>query len=257
MSDWRVLNADCLTALRDFAPGSFDAVITDIPYGTTSCDWDSVIPLVPMWESVKRLLRPGGPFVTTASQPFTSALVMSNPRMFKYEWIWHKSKCGSAFTAKYRPQAKHENVLVFGRGTIHYYPQMEVGKAYRRVASGRKVNNHKLGITVRPAMDNKGTRFPSTVQFFQQDWRRQDQIHPTQKPVALYRYLVNTYTNAGDSVLDLACGSGTTGVACAELGRDFVGVELDPGYCEIARRRIAAAQAQGRLFTPEREAVAV
>ena len=205
--------------------------------GTTACKWDTIIPFEPLWEQYKRIIKDNGAIVLTASQPFTSALVMSNIKMFKYEWIWGKSKCGSPLAAKYRPMAKHENVLVFGKGVVKYNPEMLEGVAYKRDFTPAKINNHKFGIKGAKT-DNKGTRFPDTVLFFQQKWRRQDQIHPTQKPVALFEYLIKTYTNEGDLVLDNCAGSGTLGIAAINTKRNYILIEKEKEYCEIGQKRI-------------------
>ena len=234
-------NGDCLTVLPSIPSGSIDAIITDLPYGTTACKWDTIIPFEPMWKEVKRVLKPNGVFVTTSTQPFTSALVMSNPSFFKYEWIWHKSKCGSSFTSKYRPQQKHENVLVFGKGKSVYNPQMVEGSPYYRKRTknnGDRPNNHSLGVISDSETLNTGYRYPETVQYFQQKWRRQDQIHPTQKPVALYEYLIKTYTNEGETVLDIAMGSGTTIEAAERTGRNSIGIEKDEGIFQTAVLRL-------------------
>ena len=232
-----IINGDCFEEMAKLPPASADAIISDLPYGTTACKWDSVIPLAPMWAEFKRLIKPNGAIVLTASQPFTSALVMSNPMLFKYCLVWKKSKCGSPLLAKYRPMMKHEDVVVFGTSKSTYNPQMEVGKPYAR--SGVKVltNNHGYGLK-QVTTDNKGTRYPVSVLDFPQQWRRQDQIHPTQKPVELMRYLVRTYTNSGDVILDPCCGSGTTCVAAKLDGRRYIGIEKDKDYAEISKQRL-------------------
>ena len=235
---------DCLDVMKNIPDKSIDLVLTDPPYGTTACKWDSVIPLEPMWKELKRITRPNSAIVLFGTEPFSSQLRLSNLDWFKYDWIWEKSKCGSAFTSKYRPQSKHEIVSVFGKGRVNYYPQMEDGGPYKRtrkVNNGDKPNNHKLGVTSESETVNTGYRYPSTVQFFQQKWRRQDQIHPTQKPVALMEYLIKTYSNEGDVVLDFTMGSGTTGVAAKNLNRNFIGIEMDEGYFKIAQERIEKA----------------
>lgn len=227
--------------------GPFDAIITDLPYGTTACKWDTVIPFGPMWAQVKRLLKPRGAFVTTASQPFTSAIVMSNPRSLRHEWIWEKAHAANFMAAKYGPLAKHESVLVFADESPTYNPQITQGP--------RKLNRSGATIGERGKDSIYGTRppilanvpsteyYPSSVQYFSAG-AMCDRVHPTQKPVALYEYLIRTYTNEGDTVLDFCMGSGTTGVAAVNTGRSFVGVEMDAGYFAIAQRRIADAQAQ-------------
>jgi site-specific DNA-methyltransferase (adenine-specific) len=216
--------------------GSIDAVITDLPYGTTSCAWDTVIPFVPMWEAVKHVLKTRGAFVTTASQPFTSALVMSNISDFRYEWIWEKPKATGHLDARRRPLKAHENIVVFGGET--YNPTMTKGARYK--------NNHKPGDTGdvygevnKYSFDNPGVRFPRSIFLLNHE---QEPDHPTQKPVALYEYLIKTYTNPGETVLDITMGSGTTGVACIQTGRNFIGIEKERKYFEIAENRIANAQ---------------
>jgi site-specific DNA-methyltransferase (adenine-specific) len=237
--------------MKNIPDKSVDLVLTDPPYGTTACKWDSIIPLEPMWKELKRITKPNSAIVLFGAEPFSSQLRLSNLDWFKYDWIWEKSKCGSAFTSKYRPQSKHEIISVFGKGRVNYYPQMEEGEPYKRtrkVNNGDKPNNHKLGVTSESETVNTGYRYPSTVQFFQQRWRRQDQVHPTQKPVALMEYLIKTYSNEGDVVLDFCAGSGTTGVAAKNLNRDFIGIEMDEGYFKIASSRIADAElAQERI----------
>jgi site-specific DNA-methyltransferase (adenine-specific) len=192
------------------------------------------------------MIKDEGAIVLTATQPFASNLIMSNIKMFKYEWIWHKSKCGSSFTAKYRPLSKHENILVFGKGKTKYNPQMNEGEPYKRKYTLSKTNNHKYGIRGAEA-DNKGTRHPSTVQYFQQKWRRQDQLHPTQKPVPLFEYLIKTYSNENDLILDNCAGSGTTGVAAFNTNRNCIMIEKELEYCDIIKNRMNELTIQNRL----------
>lgn len=242
----KLIHGDCLDKMKDISDGSVDMVLCDLPYGITECKWDTAIPFEPMWGQLKRVTKKNGAIALFGSQPFTSALVMSNPKMFKYEWVWHKSKCGSAFTSKYRPQQKHETISIFGKGRINYFPILREGEPYYRLRKsnkeGLKPNNHKLGVVSESETHNSGFRYPQTVIEFQQKWRRQDQVHPTQKPVALMEYLIKTYTNEGETVLDFTMGSGTTGVACKNLNRDFIGIELDAKYFEIAKQRIESTQ---------------
>ena len=246
-----IYNEDCLIGMQRIPDKSVDMILCDLPYGVTSCDWDNVIPFEPLWGQYKRIIKDNGAIVLTASQPFTSALVMSNIKMFKYEWIWHKSKCGSAFTSKFRPQQKHENIIVFGNGKTKYNPQMVLGEPYYRKRksnkNGLKPNNHKLGVISESETINNGERYPETVQYFQQKWRRQDQIHPCQKPVALFEYLIKTYTNEGETVLDNCMGSGTTAIACMNTNRNFIGFEMDKTYYQIACDRIQNALREPRL----------
>ena len=232
---------DCLEVMQKIPDASVDLVLTDPPYGTTACKWDSIIPLEPMWEELKRVIKPGCATLLFGVEPFSSQLRMSNIKDFKYDWIWHKSKCGSAFTSKYRPQQKHEIISVFGKGKVNYFPQLEEGEPYsrkRKANHGDKPNNHKIGLVKEYEIINTGFRYPGTVQYFQQKWRRQDQVHPTQKPVELMEYLIKTYSNEKEVVLDFTMGSGTTGVACLNTNRRFVGIEKELKYFKIAKDRI-------------------
>ena len=241
----RLILGDCLEVMRDIPDGSVDMVLTDPPYGTTACKWDSVIPFEPMWEQLKRVTKKNGAIVLTASQPFTSALVMSNVKMFKYEWIWEKA-VGSNFAAlKFQPMKEHENVLVFSNGRHPYYPirQPRKGSGAARLAYSH--NGSQTGETTGGQIFkgftsetyDKSSRNPSSVQYFNNREKGRG-LHPTQKPVALMEYLIRTYTNEGETVLDFTMGSGTTGVACKNLNRDFIGIEMDETYFNIAKARI-------------------
>lgn len=222
---WAIDKRGCLYLLPSIPDKSIDMIITDLPYGLTNCAWDTAIPFEPLWEQYKRIIKDDGAIVLFGTQPFTSALIMSNPKMFKYEWIWGKSKCGSQLAAKYRPMAKHENIMVFGKGKTKYNPDMVNGEAYKRDFTPHNINNHKFGIKGAKA-NNKGTRYPDTILFFQQKWRRQDQIHPTRKPVGLAEYLIKTYSNKGDMVHDSCLGFGTTLEACVNTNRSCIGFEI-------------------------------
>ena len=236
----KLIKGDCLERMAEIPDGSVNMVLCDLPYGTTACKWDSVIPFAPLWAHYRRVCKRNAAIVLTASQPFTSALVMSNIKNFRYPLVWNKSKCGSPLLAKHRFMARHEDVLVFCFGKETYNPQMEAGKPYARKFTPNKVNNMGFGIKG-VKTDNKGTRYPSSVLDFPQQWRRQDQVHPTQKPVALMEYLIRTYTNEGQTVLDNTMGSGTTGVACVNTERCFIGIERDEDYFNVATNRINTA----------------
>jgi len=215
-----------------------DAIITDEPYGTTKCKWDSIIPFEPMWDKIHKLSNDKTPIVLFGSQPFTSALIMSNAKEFKHDWIWVKSRSGSAITAKYRPVKLHEDVLVFCKTSPVYNPQMTIGEPYYRKSKYNNENNHQFGISANVETTNNGTRYPITVQYFKQNWSKQQQLHPTQKPIELMEYLIKTYSNENDLILDFTMGSGSTGVACMNTNRKFIGIELDTTYCDIAKKRI-------------------
>ena len=233
---------NCLEVMKSIPDGSVDMILADPPYGTTACKWDSVIDLEEMWKELKRVVKPNGACVLFSAQPFTTNLIYSNMKCFKYSMVWKKSKCGSPLTAKYKPLTKHEDVNVFSlhKKTLKYYPQMSEGKPYKRKFTENKVNNMGFGIKG-VETDNKGTRHPTTILDYPQQWRRQDQVHPTQKPLPLLEYLIKTYTNENETVLDFTMGSGSTGVACVNTNRNFIGVELDENYFNIAESRINQA----------------
>jgi len=245
----KLMQGDCLERMKEIPGGVVDMVLTDPPYGTTACKWDSVIPLEPMWEQLKRVIKPNGAIVMTASQPFTTTLIASNMKMFKYEWIWEKSH-GSFATAKIQPLKRHENIIVFGSGRITYNRQMEavVGKVRDRRMEGFRSSGDKDFTSDTTGIDSKNyardydpkKRNPKSLIKISSERG----IHPTQKPVALMEYLIKTYTNECETVLDFCAGSGTTGVACANLNRNFIGIELDENYFNIALTRIENAQAE-------------
>lgn len=229
---------DCLEILPTLADKSVDAIITDLPYGTTACKWDVIIPLDEMWRQVKRICK--GAFVTTASQPFTSVLVCSNLEWFKYEWIWEKTMAAGFLDANRKPLKAHENICVFSGNGHEYNPQMQAGAPYIKKQSPNRSSHYGA---INPMVKvNNGERYPTTIVKISNG--NNSSVHPTQKPVALYEYLIRTYTNEGDTVLDFTMGSGTTGVACVKTNRDFIGVEKEQNYFEIAERRIKEAQMQ-------------
>jgi len=233
-----LMKGDCLERMKEIESGSVDMILTDIPYGTTACKWDSIIPLEPMWEQLKRIIKPNCAIVMTASQPFTSSLIMSNLKMFKYEQIWDKNKGTQPQLANIQPMKSHENILVFGKGKINYYPQKTKGDPYTR-DNKQNHTEHSLSKGLKPIKQvNTGFRFPKTVLMYPRDFSAQTRLHPTQKPVALMEYLIKTYTNEGETVLDFTAGSFTTGVACKNLNRKFIGIEMDNNYFEIGKNRI-------------------
>ena len=210
--------------------------------GTTACKWDTVIPFAPLWEAYKRVIVPNGAIVLFGSQPFTSALVMSNLEWFKYEWVWQKTNGGGFLNANRMPLKRHENILVFGQGTLTYNPQKTEGKPWRRAERSRGVSIHNGG-RLKPgegSESNDGTRYPLSVQLFANS--NNGGLHPTQKPSALFDYLINTYTNPGDLVLDSCMGSATTPVACLNTGRHFIGIEKNDDYFSAGCDRVRARQ---------------
>ena len=233
-----LMKGDCLERMKEIPDGSVDLILTDPPYGTTACKWDSAIPLEPMWEQLKRIIKPNGVIVLTASQPFTSMLVMSNLGMFKYELIWEKDKPSDFAVAKFKTMKYHETVLIFTNGRATYNPQMVIGKPNHSVGKGiRRKNNESGANTATVSNKTDGLKHPKSVLKIN---RESKPIHPTQKPVALMEYLIKTYTNEKETVLDFTMGSGTTGVACKNLNRNFIGIEKDETYFKIAQDRIAA-----------------
>ena len=244
---------DCLEFMRTMPDKSVDAIITDLPYGTTANSWDEVIPFSPMWEQVERINK--GVFVTTASQPFTSRLVMSNLSGFKYEWIFEKHQGSNFMNAHRQPLKIHENILVFYSKQCLYNPQRRPSN--KPIMKSKKQNSPVVSENYRTFdkiafYEDDGLRMPISIIKFHDKERfitgnGSLNRHPTQKPVTLYEYLTRTYTNKGDTVLDITMGSGTTGVACVQTGRNFIGIEIDPTYFAIAEKRIAEAQLQERL----------
>ena len=232
---------DCLEIMKTIEDNSIDFICCDLPYGSTANKWDDALDFELMWIEYKRIIKDDGAIALFGTGLFAYKLALSNEKMYKYEIIWHKSKSGSAFTAKYRPIAKHENILIFGKGRVKYNPQLVEGEPYyrkRKANKGNKPNNHKLGVVGESETKNDGFRYPSTVQFFQQKWRRQDQVHSTQKPVELMEWLIESYSNENDTILDNTMGSGTTMVACKNLNRNGIGIEKDKHYYDIAVRRV-------------------
>lgn len=249
MSNVQLILGDCLEKMKDIPDGSVDMVLCDLPYGTTACKWDSVIPFEPLWEQYLRVSKQGAAIVLTASQPFTSVLVGSNLKMFKYSWVWEKNRGSNFATTKFMPMKEHEDVVVFsnGGGKTPYHPIMqeraEGGKSranYDVNASNTGKREVMGGMTATNLGKISEMRVPRSIQKFNTEVGH----HPTQKPVALMEYMIKTYTKDGETVLDNTMGSGTTGVACMHTGRNFIGIELDEGYFKIAEKRIAEARAK-------------
>lgn len=209
-----------------------------VDISTTSCKWDSIIPFDDMWGRINKLVKKKTPVILFGSQPFTSELIHSNIKNFKHEWIWEKSRSGSAITAKYRPVKIHEDIVVFCNESPNYYPIMEKGEPYSRKSKYNNENNHKYGISSNVETVNEGTRYPKTIRFVKQNWSKQQQLHPTQKPVELMEYIIESYTKPGDLILDFTCGSGTTLLASKNLDRRCIGIELEEKYCEVAKTRL-------------------
>jgi DNA modification methylase len=233
---------DCLEVMQTIPDKTIDAIICDLPYGTTACKWDTVIPFEPLWNAYKRIIKNNGAIVLFGSQPFTSALITSNVKWFKHEWIWLKNVPTGMANSAYSPMKYHENILVFCVGKVKTFnKQLELregkSKDCYNYAHYCGDSNHVKMEKVKKFYDPDFVN-PSSVLLFNSVPNRKNKLHPTQKPVALIEYLVKTYTNQGDTVLDNCMGSNTTGVACKNLGRKFIGIEQDPSYFEIAKARI-------------------
>ena len=245
-----LLQGDCLDIMPTLPAASVDLVLCDLPYGTTKNAWDCAIPLHRLWDQYRRVSKHPAAIVLTAQTPFDKVLGVSALDILKYEWVWEKESGSGHLNSKFAPLKSHENVLVFSRGSachvkdpsraMSYHPQMETGKPYTCL-SGKPSGNYDAA-NCRPTVTvNTGLRFPKSVLRFTRD---RGNVHPTQKPVALMEYLIRTYTNPGDTVLDNCMGSGTTGVACVNTGRNFIGIEKDAGYFAIAQERILGTPAQ-------------
>ena len=230
----KIYNEDCLEGMKRIDDKSIDMILCDLPYGMTYNKWDTVIPLDRLWKQYKRVIKDNGAIVLTASQPFASELICSNRKLFRYEWIWEKENSTNFLNAKKNPLKKHENILVFYKKLPVYNPQMSKGKPYTAVRKEKPslnyYKNQKMAKTV-----SDGERYPISIIKFSRD---KEKLHPTQKPVALFEYLIRTYTNERETVLDNCMGSGTTAIACLNTNRNFIGFELDEEYWKIANERI-------------------
>jgi site-specific DNA-methyltransferase (adenine-specific) len=234
-----VHQGDCLELMNLIPDKSIDAIISDLPYGTTACKWDTIIPFEPLWEQYKRIIKDNGAIVLTASQPFTSALVMSNIKDFRYSLVWLKKRPSNVFNARKMFMKWHEDVLVFYNKLPKFYPQMVAGKVYKKKHVNIPKQDSiygKTGVKQGYVSENNGLFYPKTVMEISND--NHNSLHPTQKPVALFEYLVKTYTNEGDIVLDNTAGSCTTAIACIRTKRNYICIEQDENYCEVGIKRI-------------------
>lgn len=230
----KIYNEDCLEGMKRIPDKSVDMVLCDLPYGTTRNKWDSIIPLEPLWEQYERVIKDNGAIVLTAQTPFDKVLGVSNLKHLKYEWIWQKTEATGFLNAKKMPLKNHENILVFYKKQPTYNPQFTVGKPYSYKKDSISSDNYgdSKGTDL---IVNDGSRHPLTIQTFKKD----KGLHPTQKPVALFEYLIRTYTNENETILDNCMGSGTTAIACINTNRNFIGFELDETYFNLANERIA------------------
>ena len=232
------INADCLDALRMIPDQSVDMILCDLPYGTTSCKWDSVIPFEPLWKEYYRVTKSNAAIVLTASQPFTSTMVASNLKDFRYSLIWEKEQATDFMNMSKQFGKVHEDINVFYRKQPTYNPQMVFSGKKSQSGSKNTIATHNDFAAAQPKREGSTDRYPCSILKFNRD---RTGHHPTQKPVALMEYLIRTYTNEGETVMDNTMGSGTTGVACVNTGRNFIGIERDPCYFAVAKDRIRSA----------------
>jgi len=249
MSNINLINGECLEKMNELIEQGIvvDAIITDPPYGTTACKWDSVIPFDEMWERLNKLIKPNGAIVLFGSEPFSSALRMSNIKNYKYDWIWEKSKATNFLNAKKQPLRAKENIMLFYQKQPTYNPQMKKGTAYSKGIRKKQSKDDVYGSFEQVEVKSIGLRYPRDVLYFKTAESEGKTFHKTQKPVPLMEYLIKTYTNENELVLDFTMGSGTTGVACKNTNRNFIGIELDDKYFGIAKERIEKEKKQVTL----------
>ena len=253
MKDMKLYNSSCFDVFPTLDDNSVDMVCVDPQYGTTSITWDKILDFNHMWQELNRIVKPNGNVIVFGSQPFSAFLICSNIKQFKYELIWNKNKCGSPGLAKKRPQKVHENIMVFQRESkgATYNPIMEIGDAYKRkskkkddegnpVGYGSGQNTHGYGFGNKKLMVsiNSGTRYPKSILHASRNFSAQQTVHPTQKPTNLLNWLIMTYSNVDDTVMDFTMGSGSCGVSAKLTGRKFIGIELKKDYYDIAVKRI-------------------
>jgi site-specific DNA-methyltransferase (adenine-specific) len=244
----QILNGDCLELMKDIPNGSIDMILCDLPYGTTACKWDTIIPFDKLWKQYKRIIKPNGAIVLTASQPFTSTLLCSNIEWFRHEWIWDKKSCTNSFAVKYSPMKRHESVLVFSNGKVKTFNRQKTPKDPKDI----RVNSFKRRLDKNADLTSEvyGTRSkclhsedydpftsnPVSIIYFPRGNKKK--MHPTQKPTELFEYLIKTYTNENDLVLDNTAGSGTTAIACLNTKRQFIIMEKEQKYYHIILKRV-------------------
>lgn len=245
----KIYLGNCLELMPLIPDKIIDVILCDLPYGTTACKWDTIIPFDKLWEQYERLIKPSGVIVLTASQPFTSALVMSNPKMFKYEWIWEKNVASNFMQYKFMPAKKHENILVFANGKTIYNPIMEDKsplslERMKYKFKNRKQSEHYTTDISEDRSNREEQMYPTSIKKF----NRETGMHPTQKPVTLFEYLIKTYSDENDLILDNCIGSGTTAIACMNTKRNFIGMEMEQKYFDIAEERIRKHKSKPELF---------
>lgn len=253
MTDIHLIQGDCLRKMKDIPDGSVDMIMTDLPYGTTACKWDSCIDLKRLWKEYLRIAKENAAICLNAQQPFTTILGMSNIEMLRYEWIWEKPQGTNPMNANVMPMKAHENILVFYKKKPTYNPQMWFSNPYTgfKTKNGKKIGEVYGKIDSQHRDNPTGSRYPKSVQ----KWKMEKGLHPTQKPLVMIEYMIKTYSNKGDTILDSTMGSGTTGVACVNTGRKFIGIEKDKKYFKLSLQRIndRIQQREESIVFPEEE----
>lgn len=239
----KIYNEDCLMGMQKIDDKSIDMILCDLPYGTTGCKWDAIIPFDKLWEQYKRIIKDNGAIILFAVNPFASNLIMSNPKMYRYEWIWDKTRGSNFQQANFAPMKSHEQILVFSKkpaiytkkGSMVYYPQKTEGKEYiSKMGNSGNIVRDKGNNSLKKIETKQSGRYPLSIQTFKKDGK----IHPTQKPVSLLEYLIRTYTSENELILDNCMGSGSTAIACLKTNRNYIGFENDNTYFELANKRI-------------------
>ncbi len=236
LEEGKFINNDCLEILPKIEDKSIDMIFVDLPYGTTQCKWDSIIPLDILWKEYERIIKDNGAMVFTASQPFTSNLIMSNPKLYRYNWIWEKSKATGYLNSKKMPLKAHEDICIFYKKLPTYNPQMTIGEPYNKGTALRNTEVYREQ-KITTVKNDSGLRYPRTVQYFKTPESEGKTFHPTQKPLLLVEYFIKTYSNEGDLVLDNTAGSFTTALACENLNRRWIAIEKEEKYCLGALER--------------------
>lgn len=245
-SDYELWQGDCLELMKDIPDKSVDCIITDLPYGTTQCKWDTIIPFEPLWKQYNRIIKDNGAIVLFGTEPFSSHLRLSNLKNYKYDWIWDKVKGTGFLNAKRQPMRNHELISVFYKKQCTYNPQKTYGHKMKKSYRSKDLQTDVYGEMKNDYTYESTERYPRSIQVFSTDTQNSS-LHPTQKPVALIEYLIKTYTNDGELVFDSCMGSGTTGVACINTNRRFIGIELDNNYFEIAKNRISEVEQEHKI----------
>lgn len=238
IKDITLYYGDCLEIMKNIPDKSIDMILCDLPYGTTACKWDVIIPFEPLWEQYNRIIKQNSAICLFGREPFSSLVVTSNMKNYKHKWIWNKKQSGSFQNAKYMPLQIEEDIFVFSYGKVRYYPKMRTGKPRKR--GGAKHQSRVVSSGWQDRYENKSDQyFPTNIIEIANP--RKNKLHPTQKPAEVLEYLIKTYTNESDVVLDNCMGSGSTGIACLNTNRKFIGIELDLNYFKIAYNRIKEA----------------